>query len=109
MNEYIGLTIRNPFRQAELVFCPFELKPLTWATKRRNELIKLRNRRIKLKKQLLLTLITIFIILPLTLTLAFVPSIIFKELNESSIFLWSLCSGMIGYATFLKTEDLLDL
>lgn len=109
MNEYIGLTIRNPLKQAELIFCPFELKPLTWAAKRRYELIKLRNKRIKLKKQILLTLITILLILPITLIIAFIPSIIFKGLNESSVLLWSLCSGMLGYIMFLKIEDLLDI
>lgn len=103
------ISIRNPYKMAEFACSPFNPKPLTWAEKKRTELIKLRNKRIKLKKKLFLALITIFIIFPITLLLAISPAFLIKELNDNSIFLWGLCSGMFGFLMFLKTEDLLDI
>lgn len=108
-NKYIGLTIRNPYKMAEMVFEPFNPKPATWAEKRFWKLTELKNKRILIKKKIFLTLITIFLIIPIMLTLSALPSLLLDNIDQTVIFFWAICCGFIGLPMFYTTKDLLKI
>jgi hypothetical protein len=100
MNNWSGVYIVNPIRTMGKIVPP-EIKKDTWAEK---EVWRLRGIRKRFKiniAKLKLTLITIFIIIPLVLLMAVAPELIFPgRINEINMIMWGLVSGFLDIYYF---------